>query len=124
MLIIDSSELDKMPKKFKGRQRGMKNHPRVALPLMDALQELDSRAAQTMPMTAKILGVTEGAVRREAHKWGAFQMGRLWFVPSVVIRQRILPDRVADREYLLPLGLNDVGGDRRQWAQVHAMRAF
>ena len=84
-----------MPKKFKGRQRGMKNCPREALPLMDALKELDSRAAQTMPMTAKILGVTEGAVRREAHKWSAFQMGRLWFVPSVVIRQRIMPDGAA-----------------------------
>jgi hypothetical protein len=84
-----------MPQKFKGRQRGMKNRPREALPLAEALKELDSRAAQTIPQTAKIVGVTEGAVRREARKWGAFQMGRLWFVPSVVIRQRILPERGA-----------------------------
>jgi hypothetical protein len=81
-----------MPKKLKGRQRGMKNRPRVALPLMDALKQLDSRAAQTVLTTAKILGVTEGAVRRDANRLQAFQMGRLWFVPSVVIRQRILPE--------------------------------
>jgi hypothetical protein len=82
-----------MPKKFKGRQRGMKNRPRVALPLTDALKELDSRAAQTVPMTAKILGASEGAVRRDisAGNLRAFQMGRLVFVPSIVIRQRISP---------------------------------
>ena len=83
-----------MPKKvFKGRQHGAKNRPREALPLADALKELDSRASQTVPMTAKIFGVSVGAVRRDvsAGKLQAFQMGRLWFVPSVVIRQRISP---------------------------------
>jgi hypothetical protein len=82
-----------MPKKFKGRQRGAKNRPREALPLTDALKELESRTSQTVPMTAKILGTTEGAVRRgiSAGNLNAFQMGRLWFVPSVVIRRRISP---------------------------------
>ena len=81
-----------MPKKvFKGRKRGAKNWPREALPLADALKELESRAAQSIPTTAKILGTTEGAVRRDLDKLCAFQMGRLWFVPSVVIRQRISP---------------------------------
>ena len=83
-----------MPKKvFKGRQRGAKNRPREALPLADALKELDSRASQTVPMTAKIFGVSVGAVRREvgAGKLQSFHMGRLVFVPSVVIRQRISP---------------------------------
>jgi hypothetical protein len=86
-----------MPKKLKGRQRGAKNRPRDALPLADALKELDSRAAQTMPMTAKILGVSEGAVRRaaDAGELQSFQMGRLRFVPSVVIRQRIAPQGAA-----------------------------
>ena len=84
-----------MPKRFKGRPRGAKNRPQEALPLADALKQLDSRAAQTVPTTAKILGVTEGAVRRDASRLQAFQMGRLWFVPSVVIRQRILPERGA-----------------------------
>ena len=80
-----------MPKKFSGRRSGAKNRPRVALPLADALKELESRTSQTVPMTAKILGTTEGAVRRDigAGKLQAFQMGRLVFVPSIVIRQRI-----------------------------------
>jgi len=82
-----------MPKKFSGRRRGAKNRPRVALPLADALKELDSRAAQTVPTTAKILGTSEGAVRRDisAGRLQAFTMGRLVFVPSIVIRQRISP---------------------------------
>ena len=81
-----------MPKKvFKGRQRGAKNRPRQALPLTEALKELESRTSQTVPMTAKILGSTEGAIRRDLTNLRAFQMGRLWFVPSVVIRQRIAP---------------------------------
>ena len=55
-----------MPKKvFKGRPSGAKNRPREALPLADALKQLDSRASQTVPMTAKILGSTVGAVRRD-----------------------------------------------------------
>jgi hypothetical protein len=54
-----------MPKKFKGRQRGAKNRPREALPLTDALKELESRTSQTVPMTAKILGTTEGAVHAD-----------------------------------------------------------
>jgi hypothetical protein len=82
-----------MPTKFMGRRRGAKNRPRVALPLTDALKELESRTSQTVPQTAKILGSTVGAVRRDisAGKLQAFQMGRLWFVPSVVIRRRISP---------------------------------
>jgi hypothetical protein len=83
-----------MPKEmFMGRPSGSKNRPRVALPLEDALKELDSRTSQTVPMTAKIFGSTVGAVRRDisAGKLQAFQMGRLWFVPSVVIRRRISP---------------------------------
>ena len=83
-----------MPKKFKGRPSGSKNRPRVALPLEDALKELGDRASQTVPMTAKILGTTEGAVRRDigAGRLQAFRMGRLVFVPSIVIRQRISPE--------------------------------
>jgi hypothetical protein len=46
-------------------------------------------------MTAKIVGTTEGAVRRDLANLRAFQMGRLWFVPSVVIRQRIMPGGAA-----------------------------
>jgi hypothetical protein len=85
-----------MPKKeVKGRPSGAKNRPREALPLSDALKELESRAAQTIPMTAKIVGTTEGAVRRDLANLRAFQMGRLWFVPSVVIRQRIMPGGAA-----------------------------
>jgi hypothetical protein len=82
-----------MPNKFMGRRRGAKNRPRVALPLTDALKELESRTSQTVSMTAKILGTTVGAVRRDisAGNLHAFQMGRLWFVPSVVIRRRISP---------------------------------
>ena len=80
-----------MPKKFKGRERGAKNRPRQALPITDALKELESRTSQTVPMTAKILGATEGAVRRDLANLRAFQMGRLWFVPSTVIRKRIAP---------------------------------
>jgi hypothetical protein len=86
-----------MPKKLKGRQRGAKNRPREALPLTDALKELESRTSQTVPMTAKILGSTEGAVRRDLTNLRAFQMGRLWFVPSVVIRQRIAPTTANDQ---------------------------
>jgi len=86
-----------MPKKLKGRQRGAKNRPREALPLTDALKELESRTSQTVPMTAKILGSTEGAVRRDLTNLRAFQMGRLWFVPSVVIRQRIAPATTNDQ---------------------------
>jgi hypothetical protein len=85
---------DKMPKKvFKGRPRGAKNRPLEALPMSDALKQLESHAAQPVPMAAKILGVTQGAVRRDisAGHLQAFQMGRLMFVPSSVIRQRILP---------------------------------
>ena len=81
-----------MPKKeFKGRPSGSKNRPRVALPSADALKELESRTSQTVPMTAKILGTTEGAVRRDISdgKLQAFRMGRLVLVPSAVIRQRI-----------------------------------
>jgi hypothetical protein len=82
-----------MPTKFMGRRRGAKNRPRVALPLTDALNVLESRTSQTVPTTAKILGTSEGAVRRDisAGRLQAFVMGRLIFVPSVVIRQRILP---------------------------------
>jgi hypothetical protein len=80
-----------MPNKFLGRRRGAKNRPRVALPPADALKELESRTSQTVPMTAKILGTTEGAVRRDISdgKLQAFRMGRLVFVPSALIRQRI-----------------------------------
>jgi hypothetical protein len=78
-------------KKFRGRQKGARNRPRLALPLEQALEVLASRAAQDVPTTAKILGSTEGAVRRDLTNLRAFQMGRLWFVPSVVIRQRIAP---------------------------------
>jgi hypothetical protein len=82
-----------MPKKFLGRRRGAKNRPRVALPPEDALKELQSRTSQTVPMTAKILGTTEGAVRRDidAGKLQSFRMGRLVYVPSIIIRQRIFP---------------------------------
>jgi len=41
-----------MPR-FKGRQRGSKNRPREALPLVEALKELESRTPQTVPMTEK-----------------------------------------------------------------------
>jgi hypothetical protein len=82
-----------MPKNLKGRRRGAKNRPRVALPLTDALKELESRACQSVPMTAKILGTTEGAVRRAISEGSlqSFNMGRLVFVPSAVIRRRIAP---------------------------------
>jgi len=77
-----------MPR-FKGRQRGSKNRPREALPLVEALKELESRTPQTVPMTAKIFGTTEGAVRREIEDGNlqSIRMGRLIFVPSVVIRR-------------------------------------
>jgi hypothetical protein len=80
-----------MPNTFLGRRRGAKNRPRVALPPADALKELESRTSQTVPMTAKILGTTEGAVRRDISdgKLQAFRMGRFVFEPSALIRQRI-----------------------------------
>lgn len=82
----------------KGRPKGAKNRPRAALPMAEALKILDDRAVQTVPMTARILGSTEGTVRRDLGKLHAFQMGRLWFVPSVVIRQRIAPTGGAANE--------------------------
>jgi hypothetical protein len=91
-------EKENMPRKvFNGRRRGAKNHPPEALPLADALKVLESRAAQSVPVTAKILGTTEGAVRRDinAGRLQSFNMGRLKFVPSIVIRQRIVPQAQA-----------------------------
>jgi len=78
-------------KKFGGRKPGTKNRPCEAMSAEEAEKQLDSRTAQTVPMAAKILGTTPGAVRKDLHNLGAFQMGRLWFVPSVVIRRRIAP---------------------------------
>ena len=79
-----------MKKEFKGRPTGAKNRPRAALPVAEAIKILDDRAAQTVPMAARILGSTEGAVRRDLGKFHAFRMGRLWLIPSVAIRQRMI----------------------------------
>jgi hypothetical protein len=82
-----------MPKEHKGRPCGSKNRPREALPLAEALRELESRTAQTAVMTAKILGTTEGAVRRDP-TLHPFNMGRLVLFPSLVIRRRISPQGI------------------------------
>lgn len=82
-----------MPKKFEGRPKGSKNKIRTPLPATEAMKILEEQVAQTVATTAQILGTSEGAVYRDINdrKLSAFRVGKLWRVPSVVIRQRLFP---------------------------------